>query len=196
MTGTAAAATSPGALWLLRHAPVVAPAGLCYGATDLEAEAEATLAAAQRIAPLLPAGITLRSSPLRRCAALADAIVALRPELRVQHDDRLVEMNFGGWEGRPWSDIAREEFEAWTGNFADAPAGLHGETVRAFMRRVAAAHADWLADGGGALWVTHAGVLRAVQLLGQGVSCPERADQWPTDAAAFGGWRVVERNRG
>jgi alpha-ribazole phosphatase len=149
---------------------------------------------AQRIAPLLPVGITLRCSPMRRCGMLADAIVALRPDLQVQRDARLAEMNFGGWEGRPWAAIAREEFEAWTGNFADAPAGLHGETVRAFMRRVADAYADWLAGDGGALWVTHAGVLRAVQLLGQGVSCPERADQWPTDAAPLGGWRVVERN--
>jgi len=38
-------------LWLQRHAPVVAQPGLCYGATDLEAHADATLAAAGRIAP-------------------------------------------------------------------------------------------------------------------------------------------------
>jgi hypothetical protein len=68
-------------LWLQRHAPVIAEPGLCYGATDLEADAQATLAAAQRIAPLLPAGIVLRSSPLRRCVALANAIAALRPDL-------------------------------------------------------------------------------------------------------------------
>ncbi len=181
-------------LWLLRHAPVLAEPGLCYGATDLEADAQATLAAAQRIAPLLPSGIVLRSSPLRRCAVLADAIVALRPDIRRQPDARLAEMDFGGWEGQPWSAVAREEFEAWTGDFADTPAGRHGESVRAFMRRVAAVHGEWRASDGDALWVTHAGVLRAVQLLAQGVACPERADQWPSDAAAFGDWRVIERD--
>jgi len=180
-------------LWLLRHAPVLAAPGLCYGATDLEAEAEATLAAAQRIAPLLPAGVVLRSSPLRRCAALADAIAALRPELAVQHDARLAEMNFGAWEGRPWSAIAREDFEAWTGNFAAAPAGVHGESVRVFMQRVAAAHDEWLAGGESALWVTHAGVLRAVTLLQRGIRCPEAAADWPAGELAFGGWLTFER---
>ena len=181
-------------LWLLRHALVLAEPGLCYGATDLPADAQATWAAAQRIAPLLPPGIALLSSPLRRCTALADAIAAQRRDLVVQHDARLAEMDFGGWEGRPWSAIARAEFDAWSGDFADAPAGLRGESVRAFMRRVAAAHGDWLAGGGDALWVTHAGVLRAVQLLNQGVPCPERADQWPSEAAPFGAWRVIQRD--
>ena len=179
-------------LWLLRHAPVIAEPGLCYGATDLEAEAEATLTAAQRIAPLLPAGIALRSSPLRRCAALAGAIAALRPDLTMQPDARLAEMSFGAWEGRPWSAIAREEFEAWTGNFADGIAGASGESVRAFMRRTAEAHDEWLAGEGDALWVTHAGVLRAVTLLQRGVRCPEAAADWPVGDLAFGGWLTFE----
>lgn len=179
-------------LWLQRHAPVVAEPGLCYGATDLEAHADATLAAAQRIAPLLPAGITVRSSPLRRCAGLADAIAALRPDLRVRHDARLAEMNFGAWEGRPWSAIAREEFDAWTGNFADAPAGGHGESVRAFMQRVAAAHDEWLVGEGDALWITHAGVLRAVTLLQRGTRCPGAATDWPAGELAFGGWLTFD----
>jgi alpha-ribazole phosphatase len=181
-------------LWLQRHAPVIAEPGLCYGATDLEAEAEATLAAAQRIAPLLPAGIVLCSSPLRRCVALANAIAALRPDLTVQHDARLAEMNFGTWEGQPWSAIAREEFEAWTGNFAEASAGVHGESVRVFMQSVAAAHNEWLSGERHALWVTHAGVLRAVTLLQRGIRCPEVAADWPAGELAFGGWLTFDQS--
>ncbi len=183
-------------LWLQRHAPVVAEPGLCYGATNLQAHAQATLEAAQRIAPLLPAGLRLRSSPLRRCAELADAIAALRPDLAVQHDARLAEMNFGAWEGRPWSAIPREDFEAWTADFADAPAGAHGESVRAFMQRVAAAHDEWLAGEGDALWVTHAGVLRAVTLLQRGVRCAEVAADWPAGELAFGGWLTFDDSPG
>lgn len=179
-------------LWLLRHAPVIAEPGLCYGATDLEAEAEATLAAAQRIAPLLPAGTALLSSPLRRCVALTHAIVALRPDLAAQHDARIAEMNFGAWEGRKWSAIARDEFEAWTGNFADGIAGANGESVRAFMRRAAEAHDEWLSGEGDALWVTHAGVLRAVTLLRRGIRCPGTAADWPAGDLAFGGWLTFE----
>lgn len=175
-------------LWLQRHAPVVAEPGLCYGATNLEAHAHATLAAAQRIAPLLPAGLVLRSSPLRRCAELADAIVALRPDLSVRHDARLAEMDFGAWEGRPWTAIPRDDFDAWTANFADGPAGVHGESVRGFMQRVAAAHDEWQAGEVDALWVTHAGVLRAVTLLQRGVRCAETAADWPAGELPFGGW--------
>lgn len=181
--------SAPGrTLWLQRHAPVVAAPGLCYGATNLQAHAQGTLDAAQRIAPLLPAGLVLRSSPLRRCAELADAIVALRPDLTVRHDARLAEMNFGAWEGRPWSDIPREDFESWTADFANAPAGVHGESVRAFMQRVAAAHDEWQAGEGDALWVTHAGVLRAVTLLRRGLRCVDTAADWPAGELAFGGW--------
>jgi alpha-ribazole phosphatase len=179
-------------LWLQRHAPVVAEPGLCYGATDLEAHADATLAAAQRIAPLLPTGIVLLSSPLRRCVALAGAIAALRPDLQWRHDARLAEMNFGAWEGRPWSAIPREDFEAWTADFADAPAGVHGESVRVFMQRVAAAHDEWQAAKRDALWVTHAGVLRAVSLLQRGVRCAETAADWPAGDMPFGGWLTFD----
>jgi len=180
-------------LWLLRHAPVLAEPGLCYGATDLAAETEATRSAAQRIAPLLPADIVLCSSPLRRCAELAEAIAELRPELVVHRDPRLAEMNFGAWEGRPWSAIARAEFDAWTSDFADACAGGCGESVRVFMQRVAAAHAQWQAAGGEALWVTHAGVIRAVHLLAQGIDCPQSAAQWPEEGVRPGDWVVRER---
>jgi alpha-ribazole phosphatase len=189
-------ATARRTLWLQRHAPVVAASGLCYGATNLEAHAQGTLDAAQRIAPLLPAGLVLRSSPLRRCAELADAIVALRPDLSVQHDARLAEMDFGAWEGRPWADIPRDDFEAWTIDFADAPAGVRGESVRGFMRRVAEAHDEWRAGQGDALWVTHAGVLRAVTLLQRGIRCAETAADWPVGELAFGGWLTFEQSPG
>jgi alpha-ribazole phosphatase len=179
-------------LWLQRHAPVVAEPGLCYGATDLEAHAAATLAAAGRIAPLLPAGVMLCSSPLRRCVALAEAIAALRPDLPVQQDARLAEMDFGAWEGRPWADIPREDFDAWTADFADLRAGTHGESVRAFMSRIAEAHDEWLARPRDTLWVTHAGVLRAVTLLQRGIRCPAVAGDWPSGEMPFGNWLVFD----
>ena len=189
-------------LWLLRHAPVEAPAGLCYGATDFTAEPMATQAAAQRIAALLPAGVTLRSSPLQRCSALAQAVAALRPELgSVEIDPRLGEFNFGGWEGRPWSSIARAEIDAWTADFADftdftveggGPSSGNGDSVRAFMQRVGAAWDDWRGAQRDALWVTHAGVVRAVGLLAQGVRCPGSAAEWPTQEIAPGAWLTVE----
>ena len=52
------------------------------------------------------------SSPAVRCRGLAEAIAAvLRVPLR--EDQRLWELDFGAWEGRPWETIAREDLDRW-----------------------------------------------------------------------------------
>lgn len=174
-------------LWLLRHAPVDAPAGLCYGRTDLSCVAEATQAVAAAIAPLLPADIALYSSPLQRCATLARAIAEHRPALmEATIDPRLAEMDFGAWEGQPWDRIPRVDFDLWMADFTDARAGTHGESTRLFMARVGEAWDAWCASGRDALWVTHAGVIRAVTLLQRGVRMPMDASEWPRRAIGFG----------
>lgn len=174
-------------LWLLRHAPVDAPAGLCYGRTDLPCAAQATQAVAAQIAPLLPVDIALHSSPLQRCTALARAIADRQPALpQAAIDPRLAEMDFGAWENQPWDRIARADFDAWLSDFADARAGTHGESTRRFMGRVGEAWDDWRASGRDALWVTHAGVMRAVTLLQRGVRCPSAATEWPRQTIGFG----------
>ena len=181
-------------LWLLRHAPVDAAAGLCYGATDLSCAADATQAVAAAIAPRLPADIAIRSSPLRRCASLAETIAQGRPDRPgIAVDARIAEMDFGAWEGRPWDAIARADFDAWMSDFAQARAGVHGESTGLFMARVGAAWDEWIASGRDALWVTHAGVMRAVLLLQRGVRCPDDASAWPRRPIAFGEWLTVER---
>ena len=123
-------------LWLLRHAEVAAPPGLCYGASDLPADAAATRAAARALAERLPHGLCLQVSPLQRCELLAQSLHALRPDLTLKLDARLREFDFGTWEGRPWGDIARAEFDAWLVDFALARPG-GGECVAELMARVA-----------------------------------------------------------
>lgn len=179
-------------LLLVRHARTSAAVGLCYGRTDVAVPAEATLALAERIAAELPADIALVSSPLQRCAALVHAIAVLRPDLSLHIDPRLAEMDFGAWEERSWTAIDRAEFDRWITDFADARAGGSGESTRQFMLRVGSAFDGWRDGGRDALWVTHAGVIRAVWLLREGVRCAERADQWPAQTIAFGECVSVE----
>ena len=184
-------------LCLVRHAPVIAQAGLCYGTTDLAAHHAGTLAAAAAVSAAievpLPAGTTFVSSPLQRCAVLAKNIATLRPDLPAcRYDANLAEMNFGAWEGVPWQAIARSEFDAWMADFSDGRAGRTGESTRLFMHRVGVAWDAWRASGSDALWVTHAGVMRAVSLLQRGVRFPENAAEWPSHPIAFGEWLVVE----
>lgn len=180
-------------LWLIRHAPVDAAPGLCYGASDLPAQTAATQSAAQAMAPQLPSGMAVRTSPLQRCTVLAQAIGALRPDLDAPAiDPRIAEMDFGDWEMQPWPHIARAEIDAWAADFADGRAGRRGESTRVFMQRVGMAWDAWRTTGRDAAWVTHAGVIRAVWLLQRGVRCPRDAGEWPAQAIAHGEWLAVE----
>ena len=179
-------------LWLARHAqPLVAP-GLCYGALDLHADPAATAHSARQLAAALPQALQVVHSPLQRCAQLAHALQALRPDLALQADARLVEFDFGAWEGSTWSRIARADIDAWTTAFAThRPGG--GESLAAMLARVAAALQDArqhaAQSGSDVLWISHAGVARCVRWLLQAPngSMP-RADQWPVTAPAWGAW--------
>ena len=174
-------------LWMVRHAQPLIDAGVCYGQLDMPADASATLACAQALANILPPNIGVVTSPLQRCEQLAHALLAVAPDLMLKTDARLQEMNFGAWEGRPWADIARAELDAWTADFDGLRVGGNGESVHTFMARVAAAF-DELPRGENTLWITHAGVIRAVQLIASGQRRLQRADQWPVAAPAYGQW--------
>ncbi len=176
-------------LWAVRHAqPLVAP-GICYGAWDVAADAQATQAATQRLAAVLPTGISVICSTLQRCEQLAQALSAPRPDLALNFDPRLREMDFGDWEGQRWDAIGQPALAAWTADFArHRPGG--GESVQLFMQRVAEA---WDAVGTQpTLWITHAGVIRACSLLAAGIRSIDRADQWPQAAPGYGEWITFE----
>ncbi|WP_296948716.1 histidine phosphatase family protein [uncultured Massilia sp.] len=152
-------------LHLLRHPqPAVAP-GLCYGASDVppDAAALARVRAALTAADL-PGRLPVYASPLQRCALLARA---LRPAA-LHLDARLAEMDFGTWELRAWSGIARAEVDAWNADLLHyRPGG--GENVLDVARRVAAFRADLLrAHVPEALVICHAGTIRLLLALHAG----------------------------
>lgn len=187
-------------LWLVRHArPLVAP-GTCYGALDVRAEAEATHAAAERLSATLPAQARVYHSTLQRCEQLAHNLQALRPDLKPQPDARLVEMDFGAWEGRAWDAIARTEIDAWTADFAGyCPGGA--DNLASVLRRVAAAlddhcsHAAHAPSAGGTrpdvVWITHAGVIRCVAWLRARGSALPQSHEWPVAAPGWGEWETL-----
>jgi len=178
-------------LWLVRHAQVLLLPGICYGATDVAADAAATLSAAQALAAELPQGLPLRVSPLQRCEQLAQALQGLRPDLAYKTTElRLAEMDFGHWEGQAWSSIPQSALDAWVADFAHHRFGGR-ESVAEVMHRVALAWDATLQAGQDAAWITHAGVIRAASLLHQGVRQVQRADQWPKEGPGFGEWLTL-----
>ena len=164
-------------IYLLRHTTPAVESGICYGATDLALatsfadEARAVLAALPRVDAVV-------SSPLSRCRELA-CYLAERRSLPVHMDDRLREMDFGHWEGRPWSSLPRAELNAWAADFLHAaPHG--GESVHGLRQRVGAAMDEWSQRGDSLLVVTHAGVIKAA------LACGDSAAHFASQTA-FGG---------
>lgn len=143
---------------LVRHTRPNVAEGLCYGRLDVGLldtfadEAAALLRA-------LPEVRRVVSSPLLRCRRLAEYIATMRA-LPLQVDQRLSEMDFGAWEGRPWSALPAGELDSWANDFMHArPHG--GESVAMLQRRVDRALADWTARQEPVALVTHSGVIKA-----------------------------------
>lgn len=180
-------------LWLLRHAPVLLAPGQCYGASDVPADASLTRQAAKAFAPELPQGSPVWVSGLVRAQQMAGALQALRPDLPAARvDTRLNELDFGHWELKPWADIPRSAFDDWMADFAHHRFG-GGESAQQLLYRVAAALADLRpATASEVLWVTHAGVIRAVRhIVESGSPHIREVGEWPREAPEPGGWTSI-----
>ena len=176
---------SSAAAWLVRHARPLVAEGVCYGASDIAADVADTERSARQLAADLPVGAQIWSSPLRRCRALSDALMALRADLHYQTDARLTEMDFGCWEGHRWSDIPREAIDEWTRGFGHVRFGGR-ESTQELMDRVGAAWREALQLEQPWVWITHAGVMRAALLHAHGVASVSQSADWPRDALDFG----------
>ncbi|MDR2678355.1 MAG: histidine phosphatase family protein [Zoogloeaceae bacterium] len=155
-------------LYLIRHPrPQLAP-DLCYGRLDVPL-AEPVAVAAARIRTRLPPDFQhwpLFASPSQRCWQLA---VALHPQ--PQAEARLMEMNFGDWEGQNWSTIGASALDDWARAPADfIPPG--GESARMMEARLLAFLAA-LPPAAAVVCVTHGGVLRLLAARQQRLP-PER----------------------
>jgi alpha-ribazole phosphatase len=145
---------------LVRHpAPLIAP-GVCYGRRlDM-----AAVPAGKMVSdPVLAGAQVVWSSPARRCLGVAEPIAAsLGVKLHV--DDRLQELDFGVWEGRPWSAIPRDDLDRWAADpLAFAPPG--GESGTALIARVRSFQAGLRED---CVVVSHGGPLKVLGALLRG----------------------------
>ena len=160
-------------LWAARH-PAVAVHGVCYGRTDVPLADDAGVSAA-RLHATFPgaARSAVWSSFSSRCATVALDLAA-RWGATTPRDPRLLELDFGAWEGRAWGDLERENTAAyarWMSEWQVA-APPEGETLATFRARVASWLSDRRADRDheAPALVAHAGVIRALRVLVDGES--------------------------
>lgn len=156
---------------LIRHTrPEVAP-GICYGRSDVPLAATAT-EEIQAVVNQLPQVDAVLTSPAERCRRLASAIASTW-NAPYAEDARLLELNFGCWEGRAWDDIERNEIDRWSADLWNvAPGG--GESLSQMWQRVAAFCTEHrLNQSHNAdihlVVVAHRGPLRVLHCLGRGV---------------------------
>jgi broad specificity phosphatase PhoE len=119
-------------------------AGLLLGRNDV-ALTEHGRAQAKRVAGVL-AGVDVThvlSSPLRRACETAAPIAAAYGHT-VEVDERLIEIDYGEWEGRPFADLAPEVVDRWRRDGAFVPPG--GESLEVVADRVASFCDEWLDD--------------------------------------------------
>jgi alpha-ribazole phosphatase len=159
-------------LYLIRHPqPDIAP-GICYGQSDIAVNDQHCQSVLLQLRSALPADIPLFSSPLRRCATLANL---LHPAPKF--DARLMEMHFGQWEMQNWNAIERTEIDAWAADVVGyAPGG--GETVIEMAARIIHFLSDLSEKGqGDAAIVAHAGSMRLILAYQLGMQAGDLADQ-------------------
>ena len=175
-------------LLALRHTTVIRPEGVCGGRLDLPlaesypTELEAVATAVARHAPG-----RIITSPSPRCARLADDLAAaLRSAgttktATADRDQRLLEFDYGSWEGLAWHDIPEDALRQWSDRWTEARAG-DGERLPEMIARVGALCYELAAGGpdqasgseasapnetsaAPVLLVTHAGVIRCLYHL-------------------------------
>ncbi len=155
-------------LLLVRHAAPDIPPGFCYGRLDVPLH-PAAMDAVRNVAASLsrPSEIArVRTSPARRCRALAEALGQLcgvAPTV----DARLQELDFGAWEGLPWDEVPRADLDAWAASpLLFAPPG--GERGAALVARVRAVHDELRLAREDCVIVSHGGPLKVLAALLRG----------------------------
>jgi alpha-ribazole phosphatase len=171
---------------LVRHTRVNVAPGICYGQHDVallqphDPPFDVVRAAVRAVAVVGVAAVV--SSPLSRAAQLA-AHIASDVGVFVQTNAAFLELDFGDWEGRAWSDIPRAESDPWSMDYHRL-APPRGETHAALTARVCSA-LDVLAaqhQHDTVVVVTHAGPIRVALARGRGL----RSDVYPDIAVSFG----------
>jgi alpha-ribazole phosphatase len=174
-------------LWAWRHPRPEGVAGRCIGRTDVIVPARR----AKRLARCIQQAArrhglprVVHTSPLQRCA-LVGRYLRRWGWLHVQ-DPALLELDFGGWDGRFWEAIGQADIDQWCQSFACHAPG-DGEALQTLLQRAA----RWVPSHQGAcVLVGHSGWMLARRWAHEHTHAPAQASDWPT-APPYGAlWRL------
>jgi broad specificity phosphatase PhoE len=152
---------------LVRHGPTAwNESGRIQGRTDVDLSPRGHSEVQRWRLPAAWAEARVLSSPLRRARATAAILTGRAPAI----DDRLIEMEWGRFQGRRLADVRAEAPDAMAANERRGldfrPPG--GESPREVCARLRTLLAELAADPRPAVAVCHKGVIRAGLVLATG----------------------------
>lgn len=124
------------------------------------------------------------TSPLTRARETAAAIGSA-VGCAVEVDERLIEIDYGEWDQRPFADLPRDAVAEWLGDPSFTPPG--GENLLAVQARVASFCTDTLADqspAGMIIAVSHVSPIKAAVAWALGLG-PELSWRMRLDLASI-----------
>lgn len=151
----------------VRHTSVDVPSGYCYGQKDVDIASTFESEKNQIALSLLDENFgAVYSSPLLRCRKLAESVCN---SVKVIYDPRLMEMNFGEWEGNNWDEISKTATAGlWFRDWLKTPCPK-GESYQQLITRVNGFLLEIIPADSNILIVTHSGVIRAMEYILNGI---------------------------
>lgn len=144
-------------VYLIRHTTPKVDKGICYGQSDVPIM-ESFMTEAEQLKKQLPVKFdAVYTSPLSRCNALAQLLVAEE----IHEDKRLMEMNFGDWEMRNWDDIEQGILNTWMQDFVNVKVPSGENFIDLYSRICAFADELTSYSHKTVAIVTHAGAIRS-----------------------------------
>ncbi len=144
-------------VYLIRHTTPDIEKGICYGQTDFAVNPTLFIEELKIIQSKLPDNIDrFFSSPLKRCKQLAECLSAEYIE-----DERLIELDFGDWENKFWSELNQTEVTVWAKDFVNNRPPNGENYVELHNRIIKFIETLLNTDNESAGIVTHAGNIRS-----------------------------------
>ena len=116
---------------LIRHTPVNISKKICYGRLEVPLQNSFNHDMKRIKNQLLNKYDTVYSSPAKRCIALSEALNFGQ----IIEDERLLELDFGDWEGLEWDEIDKNLLNHWMEDFVNI-APTNGESFNQMYLRI------------------------------------------------------------
>ena len=152
-------------LFVIRHTEVDNPENLCYGNIEMPL-VENYEKKSKKFFDNLPENIEkIFSSPSKRCTDLLECM-----NFEFSKRTELKELDFGDWEGRRWSEINKADLNTWMNDFIYKSPKNGEKMIDLYNRVIDFTKNIFTMNLSKVLFVTHAGVIRALLSKGLEIS--------------------------